>query len=64
VDEDAEALDLLEVCLLEGRRMTPNSSYIWCISREVAEVDGIQRLKDGVADAVVGKIAYELVAAE
>jgi len=51
-----ELMDPWEARLLEGRRMYPSSAYISWVSREAAAVEGIKRLKDGVAEAVVGKI--------
>ena len=61
VKEEADALgrmDALEVCLLEGRRMNPNSWYISWASRGDAAEDGMKRKDE--ADDAVGKTEYEL----
>jgi len=61
VNEDMDDLDRvnpLEVCLLEGRRMKPNSWYISWASRGDAVEDG---MKDAEADDAVGKTEYDMV---
>ena len=73
VDEAAEELDftdameLMDPCealLLEGRRTNPSSAYMSWVSREAVAVEGTKRLKDGVAEAVVGKKEFEREDAE
>lgn len=54
-----ELMDAYEARLLAGRMRNPSSEYISCVSREDALVDGTKRLKDGVAETVVGKTEYE-----
>jgi hypothetical protein len=59
VEETFDLMDAYEARLLAGRIRNPSSEYISCVSREDAPVDGTKRLKDGVAEEVVGKAEYE-----
>lgn len=66
MEDAADLMDVLDATdpiesrfLLEGRRINPSSAYMSWTSRDDEAVEGMKRLKDGAAEAVVGKTEHD-----